>query len=108
MGGGAYAVTQSIVSSGVIHGCYAKSDGALRVVEAGARCGRHGRAISFDQTGPIGPRGASGATGPAGAQGATGATGPAGPQGATGSVDTSDFYTKEQSDWRYVQGSGTC
>src|ERR1700744_432216 len=91
MGGGAYAATGGIGSRGLIHGCYAKSDGALRLVAAGARCGRHQRAIAFDR---IGPRGA------AGPRGATG------PPGATGTVDTSAFYTKTQSDRRYAQGEG--
>jgi hypothetical protein len=32
--------------------------------------------------------------------------GPPGPQGPTGTVDTSNFFTKSQSDARFVQGSG--
>jgi hypothetical protein len=32
--------------------------------------------------------------------------GPAGPQGPTGTVDTANFFTKNQSDDRYLQGSG--
>jgi hypothetical protein len=98
MGGGAYAATGGIGSRGVIHGCYAKSDGALRLVAAGAKCGRHQRAIAFHQTGPCGR---------VGPQGATGVQGPRGLQGATGTVDTSNFYTKQQSDGRYAQGAGT-
>ena len=73
---------------------------------------------------PAGPQGSSGAVGPAGAPGAAGAAGPAGtgtatkgpqglpgdtgatgPQGETGTVDTSNFYTKGQSDGRFVAGT---
>jgi hypothetical protein len=32
--------------------------------------------------------------------------GPAGPQGPTGTVDTANFFTKSQTDDRYLQGSG--
>ena len=39
MGGGAfYAAPSSPVHNGVIHTCYRASNGALRVVRAGARC----------------------------------------------------------------------
>jgi hypothetical protein len=42
---------------------------------------------------------------PAGPQGATGPTGPQGPKGDTGTVDTSNIYTKSQSDGRYLRGT---
>jgi len=80
MGGGAYAAL-SPVHDGVIHTCFRKSNGALRVVRAGARCGRHERALAFNQRGPIGLRGATGAQGPAGKTGATGKTGRTGAAG---------------------------
>ena len=80
MGGGAYAAL-SPVHDGVIHTCFRKSNGALRVVRAGARCGRHERALAFNQRGPVGPRGATGAQGPVGKTGATGKTGRTGASG---------------------------
>jgi hypothetical protein len=80
MGGGAYAAL-SPVRDGVIHTCLRKSNGALRVVRAGARCGRRERALAFDQRGPVGPRGATGAQGPIGKTGATGKTGRTGAAG---------------------------
>jgi hypothetical protein len=57
-------------------------------------------------SGASGVSGASGASGVSGASGASGATGPQGPQGPkgdTGTVDTSSFYTKGQSDGRFLQ-----
>jgi hypothetical protein len=77
MGGGAYAAF-SPVHDGVIHTCFRKSNGALRVVRAGARCGRRERALAFNQRGPVGPRGATGIQGPVGKTGATGKTGASG------------------------------
>jgi hypothetical protein len=80
MGGGAYAAI-SPLHNGVIHTCYRKSGGELRVVRAGARCGRRERALAFEQRGPVGPRGAPGAQGSTGKTGATGKTGRTGPSG---------------------------
>jgi hypothetical protein len=91
MGGGAYAAL-SPVHNGVIHTCYRKSGGDLRVVRAGARCGRREQALAFDQRGPVGPRGATGArgsTGKTGTSGKTGATGKTGRTGAGGQSATS-------------------
>jgi hypothetical protein len=48
-------------------------------------------------------RGARGATGPQGPRGLPGIQGPKGDPGATGTVDTSNFFTKAQSDARYPQ-----
>jgi hypothetical protein len=92
MAGGAYAASGGIGHGGVIHGCYARHGGQLRLVKAGTKCGRHQRAIAFDKTGPRGV---------AGPRGATGTPGPA------GKVDTSSFYSKAQSDGRYVKGAGS-
>ncbi len=88
MGGGAYAAL-SPVHNGVIHTCFRKSNGALRVVRAGARCGRRERALAFDQRGPVGPRGATGARGATGRTGATGKTGRTGATGRNGVSVTS-------------------
>ena len=72
-------------SGGVIHGCYLKNAGLLRVIDtARSRCSPIETAIQWSQTGPQGPEGAIGPQGPTGAKGDTGAAGPAGPAGATG------------------------
>lgn len=86
-------------TTGVIHGCYAKSSGgstpgALRVVDTGLgqSCGLNEVALSWNQ------QGVRGATGPQGTKGATGAQGPGGPagtqgpQGPTGPSGTSHGY----------------
>ena len=82
LGGSAYAVTGS--TSPVIRACYARRTGALRVVRAG-RCAPGERSLSWNQ------------------KGLPGETGPQGPQGT---VDTSQFYTKTQSDGRYLPTAG--
>jgi hypothetical protein len=85
LGGGAYAAVSSIPGpDGVIHGCYAKRRGNLRLVPAGRRCARSERAIAFTETGPPGLRGSRGATGAKGTAGAKGATGLKGEQGPAG------------------------
>jgi hypothetical protein len=88
MGGGAYAALAP-VHNGVIHTCFRKSTGALRVVRAGARCGHRERALAFNQRGPMGPRGATGGRGPVGKTGATGRTGRTGRTGPAGRSVTS-------------------
>lgn len=80
MGGGAYAALVP-VHNGVIHTCVRTSTGALRVARAGARCGRHERALAFNQRGPLGRRGATGAPGPVGKTGSAGKTGRTGAAG---------------------------
>jgi hypothetical protein len=90
LAGGAAATLASIPDAGgVIHGCYQKNVGNLRVIDpaAGERCRPPEIAISWSQTGPQGlqgPKGDTGATGPTGATGATGAAGPTGATGAQG------------------------
>jgi hypothetical protein len=61
-GGLAYAAIPD--SSGVIHGCYAKNNGQLRVVDtdAGGKCIVGEKSLNWNQTGPqgaTGPRGPS-------------------------------------------------
>jgi hypothetical protein len=80
MGGGAYAALAP-VHNGVIHTCYRKGSGALRVVNATARCSRREHALNFNQRGRRGP---AGATGPRGAAGKVGTTGKTGKTGAAG------------------------
>src|SRR5437764_13029221 len=86
VGGGIFgiatAVQADIPDSGVIHACYQKQNGQLRVIDAdqGQSCRPSEVALSWNQTGPTG---ATGATGPPGPTGPRGATGPTGPKGAT-------------------------
>ena len=77
-GGVAYAAIPG--PDGVIHGCYQKQVGNLRVIDptTGRKCRPSELPITWSQTGPPGPQG------PADPKGATGAQGPPGPQGATG------------------------
>lgn len=62
-------------ASGVIHGCYKKDQGSLRVIdtEMGQTCLSSEIALQWNQTGPQGPVGPQG---PAGPQGPTGPQGP--------------------------------
>jgi hypothetical protein len=57
-------------------------------------------------TGSQGATGPQGPTGDTGAPGPKGDTGPQGPKGDTGAVDTSGFYTKTESDVRYLAAGG--
>lgn len=112
-GGIAYASIPD--SNGVIHGCYSKTSGALRVIDTGRgqRCGSTELALQWNQTGPKGPtglkgqqgvrgptgqvgskgstgqQGSRGATGPTGAGGAAGSNGPTGARGPTGAIGPS-------------------
>src|SRR6476469_7158536 len=86
LAGFAYATIPD--SSGAIHGCYARSGGSLRVIDATVTNSKAGE-TSLDwnvqgQQGPQGPQGAdghAGPSGPQGPQGPIGSQGPAGPQG---------------------------
>jgi Collagen triple helix repeat (20 copies) len=70
-------------SGGVIHGCYKRTEGQLRVIDPGqgGSCRRSETALTWSQQGPQGVPGPQGAAGP---QGPTGDTGPQGPVGLTG------------------------
>ena len=74
--------------NGVIHSCYIKSGGALRVIDAtNTTCKENETSLNWNQQGQPGapgPQGPAGPVGPAGPTGDTGATGPAGPAGPTG------------------------
>lgn len=80
------AVASIPASTGVITGCYATKDGALRLIdaEAGQPCGTKEMQITWSQTGPAGTQGATGATGPQGDKGDPGAQGAVGPSGLQG------------------------
>ena len=73
---GALAYASIPDSSGVIHGCYKKSGGTLRVIDdTTSQCdSRAETPIQWNQTGPQGPQGPTGPQGPAGYSLATSAT----------------------------------
>ena len=75
-GGIAYATIPD--SDGVIHGCYSKGTGVLRVVDPSLRqeCSGEQTAISWNQQGPQGEPGAPGEPGPRGPTGQQGQAGP--------------------------------
>jgi hypothetical protein len=80
--GAAYATIPD--AGGVIHGCYLKNGGALRVTDdAVAGCAKNETSLNWNETGPQGPQGP---------QGPPGLQGPQGPQGAQGPVGPSDAY----------------
>ena len=55
LGGGAYAATNSFVSSnGVIHGCVPKQGGDLVILKPGKSCGSGTRPLTFDASGQPG------------------------------------------------------
>jgi len=82
--GGIFASALIPGSDGVIHGCYTRATGILRVVGDPSECRGSEAAISWNQIGPQGPTGATGATGAPGANGQNGATGPTGATGPAG------------------------
>ena len=54
-------------SGGAIHGCYAKSGGALRVIDGSVtNCKSTETSLTWNQTGPAGPAGSTGPAGPPG------------------------------------------
>ena len=59
----------------VIHGCYHKSDGTLRVVDSPTKCKNSEIPLDWSQTGPQGPAGTNGVNGLNGADGEDGAPG---------------------------------
>jgi hypothetical protein len=72
-------------------------DGSLSAADI-----RGGVAGPRGEQGPAGPAGPKGAQGPVGPVGPVGPAGPEGPKGDPGTVDTSDFFTKAQSDARFL------
>jgi hypothetical protein len=84
LGGAAWASIPG--PTGIIHGCYNRRGGALRVINtaAHAKCRRRESELNWSETGPPGPRGGRGLTGARGATGSRGTTGPTGPTGLPG------------------------
>jgi hypothetical protein len=89
--GGSIAWASIPDSDGVIHGCYDKVSGKLRVADTEdgepKGCANHETALTWNQQGLPGPPGPPGPEGP---KGETGDTGPQGPPGASGWERVSD------------------
>ena len=73
LSGGAYAAVKSIPGpDGVIHSCYQKKKGNLRVVKSTVKCSKAEKKLAFNQSGPTGPAGSQGVAGVQGIQGTPG------------------------------------
>jgi hypothetical protein len=73
---GATASASIPSSSGTIYGCYAKSNGATRIIDpAKQKCTGTENPISWNQRGPTGPRGPQGPQGDPGSPGVAGLSG---------------------------------
>jgi hypothetical protein len=71
LGGTSFAAVKSIVGrDGVIHGCYARKSGALRIVAPSRRCKRGESKVAWNHDGRPGVRGVAGPVGPTGPTGA--------------------------------------
>ena len=90
VGGTAYATIPD--GGGVIHGCYSRSGGALRVVDSTVtNCKSGETALQWGVTWTQGPQGLQGPQGPQGPQGQQGIQGPPGANGATGAPGISGY-----------------
>jgi len=59
------AALAAIPSDGVVHTCFKKSGGSLRVIDAAVtQCGKDETALDWNQAGPQGPQGEKGDSGP--------------------------------------------
>ena len=93
MSAAAYAASST--NRHVIHGCYGKLGGNLRVVDDPGNSASTELALDWNQKGEDGapgPVGPQGEPGPAGPEGAIGAMGPAGPAGIVGSYVVQSGY----------------
>jgi hypothetical protein len=107
-------------NSNTIYACYHKNTGDLRRVSGPGQCKNPEIQISWNIAGVPGPQGPQGPKGDKGdkgeqgmgirgvqgAQGIQGLKGDKGDPGEPGVVDTSNFYTRSESDERFIQGSG--
>jgi hypothetical protein len=82
---GASASASIPSAGGTIYGCYAKTNGATRIIDPGRQaCTQAEKPISWNQRGPAGPQGPPGPQGPQGPQGSPGTPGVAGASGVSG------------------------
>lgn len=81
------ASTQAQQANNSIYACYQKNTGDLRKVSGPGQCRNSEMAISWNTAGAPGPQGPKGDKGD---------------KGEPGVVDTSNFYTKSESDQRFI------
>src|ERR671922_742774 len=97
LAGTAYATIPG--GDGTISGCYAKSGGTLRVIDASVTSCKSGEtALNWDQHGQPGPQGPQGEPGPAGPQGEPGA--PGSPGGLSGYEIVSEISETNSADFK--------
>ena len=100
VGGGAFSAFGADSAATTIRACADTSTGALRLLHPGRSCRRSEQLVTWSLRGPVGIAGQTGPAGPPGPQGVPGASGA---PGLPGTVDASSFYTKSESDQRFVQ-----
>jgi hypothetical protein len=88
LGGVAFAAGAIPGAGHVIHSCYQRAQGNLRVVPAGTRCSTSERALAFNQIGRRGPQGAQGPQGQPGQPGTNGQSGTPGQNGTNYTIQT--------------------
>jgi hypothetical protein len=103
MSGGAVAATGGFSSGGSLRAC-ANEEGVIRLLKAGKHCQKGQKSVSWNQAGPVGPKGATGATGTPGAAGAPGAAGTPGTAG-TDAPGTTE-WAKVAANGQVIAGRG--
>lgn len=92
IGADGLALTTIPHSNGVIHGCYASSNGSMRIVDSAADCKHNEKAIQWNVTGPQGVPGTNGTNGANGANGTNGADGKNATHAAPPCFDNTNRY----------------
>lgn len=69
LGGTSFAAVKIVGRDGMIHGCYAKKSGALRLVPASRKCRKGESKVAWNQDGRPGVQGVQGPEGPVGPAG---------------------------------------
>ncbi len=82
VGAGSFVLAEG--NNSVYYACVNNSSGTIHVADESKACSSNEVRISWNQQGPTGPQGATGAQGPQGDAGVQGAVGPQGPQGDAG------------------------
>jgi hypothetical protein len=107
---GSFAAAASSIpdDGGVIHGCYQKNKGSVRVVQSAAECNPSEVLISWNQKGPKGDKGDKGEQGIQGEQGLQGVPGEQGQKGDKGDPGAAGAPGAPGATDAYIgRGSGT-
>lgn len=112
---GSLAVAAADTDGDVIHACYQKNSGQIRIVDGPEDCRNTEFAVLWNVVGPPGIDGADGEQGPSGFPGADGApgpqgeTGPEGPQGPSGVTGSHVDVTPVDVDpYAFIHVTTTC